>query len=179
MSDHINVENEIKGRYVPPHQRNDGSKNRKLHRTEPVKQNRRCDLSQRSKFNTRSEVAVKESPKVIKNIEVPSAITPPIVKGPSSIDSGNKQKSLVEIPRIVPSVRELQLIETLSDLRLKERLGEKDKWINHYEKELSDMYGECVDPKLDIPFEDFIQTAYECTNSEYGEKSYKRCRPLV
>ena len=270
---------EPKGKYIPPYKRTQDTsrdpsfdsrlspKSRNFHQSKKsfetsdiVKPNRRHDLSQ-SKFNTRNESASRESPKGVRLIDVPIAVTPPIVEGPLAtellgqddnegnltyndvilqelnptsiipMDSGKQSPPLacskrlwshntshmevlgpdeitilfplelhesglserkqkyqsptihqefsVETPNCDLRSQELRLIGALSNLRVKEKQEEKKRWTDHYEKELSDMYEACVDQKLGISFDDFVQTAYECTNSEYDKKSYKRIYPLL
>ena len=111
------VGTETRGRYVPPHKRGKDSpltevseftyKSRNFRQsgtrlemspsqegrvdsTEIVKRKRRRDLSQRSQFNTKRESPTRESPKDIREIEVPIAVAPPIVESPSTTDFLNQ-----------------------------------------------------------------------------------------
>ena len=77
------------------------------------------------------------------------------------------------------SKKEIRLIEALAKSREKAREEERMKWNEHYDEELNEMYRKCVKSKLDISFEDFIDVAYECSNTNICRKSYKRIRPLI
>lgn len=99
----IVVQTETQVRYVPPHKRGQNTtisesthKNRNFLQSgtsfdtsQIVKRNRRRDLSQASKFNTKRSSPTRESPKVIKAIQVPIAVPPPIVESPDVIISSN------------------------------------------------------------------------------------------
>jgi len=77
------------------------------------------------------------------------------------------------------SEKEIRLIKALEKSREKAREEERIKWNKHYDEELNEMYRKCVKSKLDITFEDFIDVAYECSNTVICRKTYKRIRPLI
>lgn len=140
-------------KYIPPHKRDQKTLKK------------RRDLSQTSKFNTKIEVLNVEPIKSIQSIKIPEIVQPPIVKSPP-----NSPKNIKE---------QIELRELIANKKKEEKYREMVEWNEHYEKELNDMYVECVDPTLDISFDEFVHTAYLCSNKVYDEKTYKRIRPLI
>ena len=178
---------EMRARYVPPHKR--GS----LEQSEidVTKRKKRRDLSQRSTFNTKNDTGNRESPKIIQPIEVPIAVVPPIVEVPSDrnitytniilqkLGSEETKETMDDKGASLDiSVQERRLMELLYDLKAREKQKEMDEWLEHYGSDLSHMYETCVDPELGISFDDFAETAHQCTACYHNNKSYKRSRPL-
>ena len=52
-------------------------------------------------------------------------------------------------------------------------------WVSHYHNELVIMYNTCVDPLLNITFDDFIELLFICTNNKMDKKTYKYYKPLI
>ena len=145
-------------KYIPPHKR------------EQKFTKKRRDLSQASKFNTKIEMLNAEPIKSIQSIKIPEIVTPTIVKSPPDSPENTERKL---------NSKEFELMELIANTKKEREYREMVRWNEHYEKELNDMYMECVDPTLDISFDDFIHTAYLCSNKEYDEKAYKQIRPLI
>ena len=52
-------------------------------------------------------------------------------------------------------------------------------WYLHYQNELVNMYNTCVDPILNILFDDFIELVFICTNNKIDKNTYKYYKPLI
>jgi hypothetical protein len=109
---------------------------------------------------------------------------------PSSETIVNK---LVTVPTVVPmtvtrsdwtpSEGERRLFKKLEEQAGKSETSETIKmfirWENHYHDELVRMYEICMDSKLGISFNKFVQMAYNCSQKEYLCNDRKNSRPLI
>ena len=79
--------------------------------------------------------------------------------------------------------RDLKIFNILTKYN-KERIDQynekqMDNWYAHYEKEISIMYNTCVNPKLDITFDEFVEVLFLCTYNKFNNKTFKYNKPLI
>lgn len=153
-----------------------------------IPRNRRRDFSQGSKFNTRiisSEKDDNQKETEPGPIEIPDMIIPPVVEPviPESIEKKEMEQGATEKvkPREGLYKHEIDLIRKLAAIHAKhvrkEAQREFDEWLEHYGKELEDMYETCVD--VGISYNTFVELAYRCTDTEFNGKKFKYTRPLI
>lgn len=154
--------------YVPPYRR----------RTQP----RRRDLSQVSKFNNRTvpvtpESEIKTEPKTIapELIQIPEAVVPPIVE-PVRLEKPKSHKYFVP-DHEVEFIHEMALLREQQQQKQSEK--EFNEWADHYEADLAQMYDRCVDPRIRLSYDQFVNLAYQCTAVEFNGKKLKYTRPLI
>lgn len=102
-------------------------------------------------------------------------------QAPSELTSSEQATSVQEMvfKRWMPSASEIELLQQLDNLEVQHMDREFLQWINHYQLALEDMYDQCVDPKLSIPYADFVYAAYMCTEVEWDSQQFKYRRPLI
>jgi hypothetical protein len=173
-----------------------------------IQKPRRRDLSQGSKFNTKSiSEDNKSSPIDLESIEIPETIVPIKVdqiinETPSEITdellnkviNGDISKS-IPTPGPSPTIEknseksgalyeyEIEFIKKIVKLRAKNARREARKnyneWVKYYSDDLEHMYEICVDSDLEFPYDEFVQLAYRCTEKEFNPKKLKYTRPLI
>jgi hypothetical protein len=104
-------------------------------------------------------------------MEIPPTIPPPIIAVRPQ-----------PIPAAPPS--NLLLPSYYSDRRLTLSVDQSQKvqfdvWVRHYQVELHDMYHSCVDPALNISWDQFVQGMYKSTLEIFDHKQFKWVRPLL
>lgn len=155
----------VTNKYVPPHKRNNGEIQESRQRLEfNMKQNNTTSslLEDKLRVTHGSYMFNDEEPRREEyKIEIPTVVNPIMIR-----------KSY-DLPK-----RELRLITDLEETRKRNKEREFRKWADHYKEELDNMYKKYVDPKLNIYYEDFVETAYICTESTYNKKLFKRTKPL-
>lgn len=163
----------------------------------------RRDLSEAPQFNVKTESTQSSQPqKQIHPIEIVEKVATPIVVMPpapntespykEAIQAGleldiNETSGVKDLPivrrRWEPSSKEIELFKQLAEARNKwaRRIAEEefDQWVKHYYNDLQIMYEQCIDPRLGITFQHFVEAAYVCTDTEYDPKKFKRTRPLL
>lgn len=158
-----------------------------------IPKNHRRDFSRGSKFNTRiisseKEANQKETEPGPGSIEIPDIIIPPVVEPVITESIEKKEDKEMEKgatekvnPREGLYKHEIRLIRKLEAIREKqagkEAQREFDQWLEHYGKELQDMYETCVD--IGISYNTFVELAYRCTDTEFNGKKFKYTRPLI
>jgi hypothetical protein len=155
----------MSSKYIPPHARktaelksNDDSSEKPFRSRRQLKQ---------SEFNVRTSPTQISPPLVIPPIEIPTPVEPPIVISP------------IEKKSWKPSQNEIKLMENLEKSRSKRVIQDIEEWEQHYQIELENMYRECVNPCLNISYDDFVYAAYICTEVELDPKKFKYIRPLI
>ena len=166
-------------KYIPPHKRNNSYVERK--RYEPKKQPVNHKI-------IKELLPIKPVEKVFPPVIVPLPIAKDKSQYNIAIIAGLLWQPCepLEISSeyiVKPLFTESQLFKELAAIREKSAKkadeAEFKEWSEHYNNDLEIMYDECVDDKLCITFQQFIETAYICTTTVYDRNKFKRSRPLV
>jgi len=148
-------------RYIPPQKRTNEGFNHNI--------KKRREFLPGPTFNTLTEMSPRSSSTVIKTIEIPSSVDPPIVNKPPF----NEWR---------PSWSELNTIKTIAETKVRsikeQERNEFQQWRIHYQCELNEMYNIYVKNNLAMTYDQFIQIAYECSETVFNLKKLKHVRPL-
>ena len=61
----------------------------------------------------------------------------------------------------------------------KDKRKEIIKWHNNYVNEINDMYIKCVNPKLEISYDDFVELLFKCTIAKINLNTFKKYKPMI